>query len=371
MSAPSPNPSVTAVPPEAGRCWIRYVPRSWEAPAEPWTDLAAGRLGRPFRQPPELEALAEALDDVVYLPPVPRRLAERRDDLARALLAAGTPVVLQLLAGESSSPWRAAGSPAGSPVDLNAASSHLIIVVDLLPALLGDAGRRPGRLGLDALALPPAGAVAAVWPLLPGLTDDPDLWEKGCRRLAAAGVPCVQALAPALSPAERRRLAEGAGAEVFAALFHHPPPSERDFARLAHRHGLAPFLARPLPRPPLLGAGNRRIGGHLELAAELSLRLGRPAEEAQALFRAARWIDATSYDVEALAREGNLGVVAALDAVARRAVAESAAGGEPALLDTLLADYLGAEPRLDRTGSAAPEARAASRGRPDADGSAD
>ena len=92
-------------------------------------------------------------------------------------------------------------------------------------------------------------------------------------------------------------------------LFHREPRAERDFARVAHRHGLAPFLPRPLPRPPMLGAGNRRIGGALALAAEVWLRLGRPVETGQALYRDARWADRTTYDLEALAREGNLGVL--------------------------------------------------------------
>ena len=101
----------------------------------------------------------------------------------------------------------------------------------------------------------------------PGLTDDPVLWEEGCARLAASGVRCVQGVAPALSPSDRRRLAERWGKEkeneeaLFAALFHREPPSERDFARAAQRHGLAPFLPRPLPRPPVLRIENRRIGG--------------------------------------------------------------------------------------------------------------
>jgi hypothetical protein len=181
---------------------------------------------------------------------------------------------------------------------------------------------------------------------VPGLTDDPALWEEGCRRLAAAGARTAQALALALSPADRRRLAEGWGAgreDLFEALFHREPPPERAFARLAHRHGLAPFLARPLPRPPLLGAGNRRIGGALALAAELWSRLGRPVEPAQALYRAARWVDRTGYDLEALAREGNLAVLAPLDALAKSVVAGCVEGGEPPLVAELLAEYLAPE----------------------------
>src|SRR6202040_3892929 len=166
----------------------------------------------------------------------------------------------------------------------------------------------------------------------------------GCERLAASGLGCLQALVPAPGPGDRRRLAPDSRGGGFAALFprgHPEPPPERDFARTAHRHGLAPFLPRPLPRPPWPRVENRRIAGRLGLAAELWLRLGRPVEQAQSLFRAVRWLDATPYDVDALRREGNLAVVNALDPLARQGVAEAGGGGEPALLGELLAEYLG------------------------------
>lgn len=288
--------------PEPGRLWIRHAPRSWEGPEEPWLDLATGRLGRgggAFPAPPE----RLDLDDLVYLPPVPLRLVAARDALARQALAAGAPVLLQLLPGD--------------PTELPPAAG-LLAVVDLLPALVaGD---------LDRLAAAPAWATAAVWPLLPGIADAPGLWEEGCRRLAAAGVPCVQAVTAALGPGDRRRLADWtgiAGEEAFAALFHGPPPSERDFARIAHRHGLAPLLARPRSVRRLPLAENRRLSGLLALAAELWLRLDRPVGQAQSLFRAARWLDATAYDAGALRREGNLAAIAALDPLARAIVQEA------------------------------------------------
>jgi hypothetical protein len=395
LGGAAPGLRVTARLPEPAHFWIRYAPRSWEGPERPWLDLAAGRLGRSGRRspgsPPALglapaaepsglpaaamapAGLATALaaemaglpgaaalglgtaeespgaaatqepaatgqpaptqepvawtpapplfDDVLYLPPVPERLAAGRDSLAERALAAGTPVLVQLLPGDRT--------------DLQALppETGAVLVVDLLAALLaGELGR------LDAV---PERAAAAAWPLLPGIADDPALWDRGCERLAAAGLRRVQALAPALAPGDRRRLAAESGGVAFDALFHRQAPAERDFARVAHRHGLAPFLPRPLPRPPLPRAGNRRVAGALALAAELWLRVGRPVEQAQSLFRAARWLDATAYDVEALSREGNLAVVTALDPLARRVVAESLGGGEPALLAELLADYLG------------------------------
>lgn len=311
--------------PEPGRFWIRFAPRVWDPPEHPWVDLAGGRLGEWARNrassSADLLQLSETpLDDVLYLPPVVARRAAARDDLAGARLMGGTPVLVQLFPGEESKVPAVTGAA---------------FVYDLLPALLGrDLGR---------LRKVPAGA-AVVWPLIAGLTDDPALWELGCRSLAADGVRWAQALTPVLSPADRRRLAEGWGEdEAFDALFHRTPASEREFARVAHRHGLAPFLPRPLPRPPVRGIGNREIAGWIALAAELWLRLGRPVEQGQSLYRAARWIDGTPYDLEALAREGNLGVLSPLDELSRRLVAEAAESGEPALLAELLAEYVSPE----------------------------
>lgn len=356
-SQPSPSPSLpvraAAFPrlmarlPDPGRLWVRHAPRGWEGPDRPWLDLAAGRLGRSSRQAAAiaggddggpgvgelLGAAGPALDDVLYLPPVPEHLADWRDVLAERALEGGTPVLVQLLPGDETRLLKAPGRGAAGAV----------VVVDLLAALLPG-----GLLHEDELAEPPAadfsGIAAAVWPLLPGLTDDPALWERACARLAASGLECLQALAPALGPGDRRRLAQDSREGAFEALFHRghrEPPPERDFARTAHRHGLAPFLPRPLPRPPWPRVENRRIAGRLALAAELWLRLGRPVEQAQSLFRAARWLDATPYDVDALRREGNLAVVTTLDPLARRVVAEAAGGGEPALVGELLAEYLG------------------------------
>jgi hypothetical protein len=362
----------TPQPAEPARLWVRYAPRGWEGPESPWLDLAAGALGRSGRpaapraelsapplEPgappaPETPALAALtgpagtpappsggparapvaplplpggaeprFDGLVYLPPVAVRLAAARDAMAWRALGAGAPVLLQLLPGDRTA---LAGAPGA------------VLVVDLLPALL--AGEVP------APDLLPAGALTAVWPLLPGLTDDPALAEEGCRRLAAAGLRCVQAVVPTLGAGDRRRLAAaapGLDEAALTALFHRPPPAERPLARAAHRHGLAPFLPRPLPGRPHAGAENHRVAGCLALAAELWLRLGRPVEPAQSLCRAARWLDATAYDVAALHRESNLAVVTAFGPLARRAVDDAIDHGEPALLTELLAEYL-AEP---------------------------
>ncbi len=407
--------------PEAERFWIRHAPRGWEGPARPWLDLAAGHLGRLGRGGPEIappageapaggamgamapasglpaeaaeagcrtsggarpgaagaegvaldggpgevrgagwpEAGTVPFDDLVYLPPVPLHMAAERDALARLVLAGGAPVLVQLLPGDPTTladPWAKEPDAPG-----------LVFVVDLLATLL-----EGGLAGPRAVPMP-ARATAAAWPLVPGLTDDKDVWEAGCQTLAAAGLHVVQAVVPALAPGDRRRLAEEAhlgedrAQEVFEALFHRPPhlphsphpahsrqaPNasgppdpprppdlERELARLAWRHGLVPFLRRPAPHPPLHGGGNRRAAGLLALVAELWLRVGRPVEQAQSLFRAVRWLDDTSYDIEALRREGNLAVLTALDPLARQIVADAAGPSDPPLLSDLLAEYL-------------------------------
>ena len=326
--------------PEVGRFWIRYAPKTWEGAERPWIHLGGAVLGDWAKGKPRASESASLsatpLDDVLYVPPVPPRRAAARDELARERLMAGTPVLVQLLPGEESTVPPVAGAA---------------FVVDLLQTLL--------ERDLGTLRRLPAGSTAA-WPLLPGLTDDPALWELGCRDLAAAGVRCVQATALTLTPADRRRLAERWGGEdgAFEALFHREPRAERDFARVAHRHGLAPFLPRPLPRPPVLGAGNRRIGGALALAAEVWLRLGRPVETGQALYRDARWADRTTYDLEALAREGNLGVLP-FDPLSRLIVDECEQGDESEQVARLLAEYLAPDdpPRAEeprRTADAPP-----------------
>jgi hypothetical protein len=309
--------------PEPGRFWVRYVPKAWETPDRPWVHLAGARLGEWVRRGaprPSLDPLPQTpLDDVLYIPPVPAKRGAARDELATARLVDGTPVLVQLFPGEE---------PKIPPVQ------GVTFVFDLLAVLMdGDLGR------LDRLL--PTGA-SVVWPLIPGLTDDPSLWDEGCRRLALAGARCAQALAPALTPQDRHRILDelGGGDDLFDALFHREPPPERGFARVAHRHGLDPFLARPLPRAPIVGRENRRIGEVLALIAELWLRLGRPVEQGQAFYRSARWVDETTYDLEALAHERNLAVIKTFDERSLAAVAEVVERGESELLAELLAEYV-------------------------------
>lgn len=321
--------------PEPSTFWIACSPRSWRCGGGLWTDLANGRLGG-FQQTSQKATSHKAtsqkamshkamsqktlplfdaadLDDLLVLPPVPEELARDRDHLAMRWIEAGTPVLLQLRPGEL----------------CEVGQAHPIY--DLLEPLLDDQLHRFTDL--------PAGSTA-VWPLISGLTDDSDVWDEGLELLQAAGVKCVQPLTLELQPRERRRLAEGRDDDVFDALFHDPPPSERSFACSADRHGLAVFMRRPrsggIPRVE----NNRRIAADLALAGELWLRLGRSVASGQALFRAARGAENTDKDLVALAREENLMVMTWLDAKTLEVTEEIIREGTSVLLQELMDEYL-------------------------------
>jgi hypothetical protein len=347
MRAAPPHPADAARPtvraPEPACLWIRYAPRGWPAPPLPWLDLARGGLEAPGQGEAETgaarlpELAGGPFDDVVWLPPVPEHLHDERDRLADRLLAAGTPVLVQAFPGERVAP------PAATAVyDLTAALLSATDVDERAgenPELLGERG---GGVRAELSRLPRGSA--ALWPLVAGLTDDQHLVAAGLDALAAAGVAVVQPVVPRLSAGDRRRLAEGAGEGAFDRLFHGADADERAFARAAAARGLAFLLPRPLPRPPLGGAGNRRLAAWLAVAADLWLRLGRPPSQGQAFFRAARWADETGYDLPALAREGNLGVVETIDAASRALIEEAAASGrEPALVAELIEHYVAEE----------------------------
>ena len=300
---------------ESSRFWIRFRPSRWPGPDSPWLDLAQGGLGtaRGGTSLAISEARVDALDDLVYLPPVAADMTGERDRLVERLAGRGVPVLAQLRPGEL--------PPAGATLN----------VLDPLPSLLaGD---------LDTLAAPPAGATV-VWGLVAGITDDPELVRHGLERLARGGATRVVGLAPRLEPRQKRRLA-GDDEQAFARLFHGAPPTERDFARRAAEIGLARRLDRPAAPAGTPRAGNRRVAGRLVQIAELWLALGRPEADAQELFRAARWIEEADHDLAALAREGNLGVLGWLSGKARRQVEASLAEDAPPLLAELEAEYLG------------------------------
>lgn len=285
--------------------WVRYAPRRWPFPDTPWIDLASGTLGGELEPDPgALAALrGERLDGVLYLPPVPRELAPARDALAAAHAARGTPVLVQLLPGDP---------PIASP-------EPVVAVWDLLPFALGRG---------EGVALGPG--AAAAWPLLPGTAEEGTLAE-AIAAVAAAGIGALQGVALELAPHQRRALGAELSERRYLALFHGAPPSAAPVVRAAWAAGLEPLLPRPLPGPPLHGSGNAAIAGELAALGELCLRLGEPEPRAQALLRAARFVERAGHDLAALARDGNLGVLPWLEGEPRRVVEELLGGAQPTL----------------------------------------
>lgn len=315
-------------PPEPGRCWVRYTPRPWPGPDHPWVHLGRAGLGPSpgKRQRPQSSAfpsIPEALDDVLYLPPVSPLGRVHRDELAHRLARQGTPVLLQVV------------PPEAPPAPLE---DGVTVVLDVLHAVLQrDLGVLTGLLA--AAPIHPESMV--VWPLVSGISDDPGLWAAALDILHAAGARRFVPLALQLTPAERRRLADGLEDDAYHALFHKPPPPERDFARFVHRrYGLRPFWSRPLPRAPQRFLGNRALAGHLARAGDLCQRLDYPEGRAQAYYQAARWVDGEEHDVAAIAREGNLGVVEPLGSESRALLEELVQEGYSRLLDDLEEQYL-------------------------------
>jgi hypothetical protein len=336
--------------PDPGHFWVRWAPQRWPGPGRVWLDLSLAVLRR--EEDEEKDGWVgkrgwevDAVDDLLYLPPVGKEDLAERADLARRCSVAGTPVLLQEFPGEDLA--HPAADHAGrtdrladgeratpflptQPSNAGAAADSMI-VLDLLDGLL--------RGDLAACDHAPAGAAAA-WPLLPGATDDPALWEEGCARLAASGVRWAQGITVQLTPQDRRWLAERRPDVPFEVVFHREPPPERAFDRVAHRHGLAPFPPRPLPRGPRAVRGNRRAAAALALAGELWLRLGRPVGQGETLYRAARFADRSDRDLEALAREGNLGLLDWLDPLGMQVVEDLARTGLSGLVEALRIEYV-------------------------------
>jgi hypothetical protein len=286
------------------RFWIAWRPEERADPdALPgWrVDLARAVLVRDrprlaaWVPPPGIE-----IDDVVYVPP-------GAAEVAGALRASGAPVVVQRMVGEE--------VPAPAP--------DLLPVVDLSD----EASFEAASPGVQERA---PGAFAC-WPLLPGAVDEMERFAALCLRLRALGYAGVRALALDLSPEDRRALAERRP-ERFEAIFHRAPPDEsleRRCDEIAAAAGLATTVPRPLPlgSAPRRVIANRRVAEALATSADAARRSGRSEASVAALLRAQRMADATTYDLEALAREGNLGVLDWLDEQGRRVALAAVEGG--------------------------------------------
>jgi len=251
-----------------------------------------------------------SFEDTVYLPPVRPEASRWCRDLCGRLASRGLPVLAQLRPGEEPIP-------------------EATVIYDLTElALVSDWGK---------LSLLPRGA-AVVWPLIAGLTDRPEHRRVGLKALAGAGARVAMGLVPALSSEERRRLSTLGDEGTFDSLFHGSEPSRLEFARAAARCGLEPFLPRPPWKQPGRAGRNRELAASLSVVGELLLLLDRPEGHAQAFYSAARRVDTGAQDFQAMAREGNLGIVEWLEPAVRREIDHYAAGSEGGLLQELRAE---------------------------------
>ncbi len=314
---------------EPANLWIRYSFSGWPAPDEDsfWCDLAAGVLAAPTGAPvPDASAAAElvrSITDVVYVPPLPADQNVLRTRIVEAAAVAGAPLLIQIVGDlPASGPALAVPSWRGfSDLPPNAT-----VVIDFLDSLV----RRPATLREElredrqpSLPLVPAPLhdVTLVWPLVTGWTDQPGVLEPALARCAAAGARRVVPRALELNAPDRRLLAEhlqSTWPEAFDAVFHgdESPPDTEAFRSAAEAAGLESRLPRPLPAPPL----PPRLRLARELAGHLIERGDAAVTGADAYYRAARFLDRDEIDIEAAAREGNLGVLPWLEEPVKQAV---------------------------------------------------
>ncbi|MCY3968745.1 MAG: hypothetical protein OXG74_02335 [Acidobacteria bacterium] len=310
---------------EPANLWICHSFSRWPVTGEDdfWCDLATGSL-RSSGVAADVDAsdaveLLHSVTDVVYVPPLAAEHGPLRSSIIEAAVGTGVPLLIQLTTKDLLS--TTARNSSLAEVALNA-----VVVIDLLNTLVRRAAtlrddfkeeRQPG-LPFEPSPLQDA---TLVWPLVSGWTDQPGVLEPAMARLAAAGARRAVPRTMHFDARERRLLAEHlqpTWPEAFDALFHagESPPDESAFRTAAGAAGLEHRLPRPLPAPPLPARLRlaRELAGHLIELGDVAVTGG------DAYYRAARFLDRDEVDVEAAAREGNLGVLPWLEDPARRAV---------------------------------------------------
>lgn len=311
---------------EPANLWIRHSFSRWPSSSgKLWCDLTTGGLPPTTSGPPptpsEAAGLVRTATDVVYVPPLPATEEQLHSGMAAAAAEAGVPLLIQVAADFDlqARTFVVAGPAAELP-------PQAAVVVDLLDGLVRHAAalrsqfRERRQPSLPFEPRPLAGA-SVVWPLVADWTDQAGLLESAMARLAAAGTRRVVPRVMQLGARERRLLAErlqSTWPEAFDALFHggESPPDATAFQCAAEAAGLQPRLPRPLPAPPL----PPRLRRARELAGHL-IELGDAADsEGPVYYRAARFLDRNEVDIDAAAREGNLGVLPWLEEPARLAV---------------------------------------------------
>lgn len=305
--------------PEPAHLWLRWAPAAWPDAGALWVDLSRSGLGSLMPAAADLGSLEPPdTDDLVWLPPVADGLLEAREELAARVRGRGAATLVQLLPGQP------------QPIAAN------LTLVDLLSWLVERPVARPAI---------PVGAWI-LWPLLPGLSDDLRRFDEACAAWRAEGAAGVLFPSLRLLPIERRLLARGRE-EIFDALFHGGEIAEHPYVETAQAHGLGCWLPRPGEAASSLGR-RRVVAGVLSEIGELWSRLDGSPHRSESFFRAARELEAVPWDLAALEREGNLGVLFADPRRAppevRQVVAEVVASGRSTLRDDLLRRYLGAPP---------------------------
>lgn len=322
---------------EPANLWIRHSFSRWPATDEGdlWCDLATGRLRSPgyaaeagYGDAAAWAAAAELLrsvSDVVYVPPVLAEHDPLRSNIIGTAAEAGVPVLIQ---AATTIPLVESGSGNSGSPSLGALPANVVVVLDLLDSLVRHADalredfRERSQRSLPFRPSPLQGA-RLIWPLVAGWTDQPEVLEAAMVRLAAAGARRVLARRLDLDASDRRLLAERlkpAWPEAFDALFHggESAPDTAAFRSAAEDAGLQHRLPRPLPAPPLPARLRlaRELAGHLIELGDAAVTGG------DAYYRAARFLDRDEIDIEAAAREGNLGVLPWLEDPVRQAVEE-------------------------------------------------
>lgn len=314
---------------EPANLWIRHSFARWPGGGgdDLWCDLATG--GLPPSPAGSLPAAANAAEgvrsvtDVVYVPPLPADYEYLRTRIVEAAAEAGVPLLIQVVgsiaAGGSSLREVAAPGPAGLP-------ANTVVAVDLLDTLVRHAAelreelrtRRQPRLPFEPR---PLAGMTAVWPLVTDWTDQPAILGPAMARLAAAGALCVVPRMLQLNARDRRLLAErlqSTWPEAFDALFHGEDshPDQSAFRSAAEAAGIESRLPRPLPAAPLPPRLHRarELAGHLIELGDAVVAQG------DAYYRAARFLDRNEVDIDAVAREGNLGVLPWLEEPVKRSV---------------------------------------------------
>lgn len=202
----------------------------------------------------------------------------------------------------------------------------------------------PTVVDLSALVLDPRASKPsalpgswALWPLVPGVRNQPEEWTEWACRLAELGVEILQPIALDPPPKIRRALVDAWGEDYFEPIFHGEPHSERAFSAVVASWGLRPFAPRPSQAKR---AGDGALVEALLLAAEYAHRLDDGATRVQGFLRAARWTEESKYEVSALVRDHQIRAIPWVEEESRTLMEEWVQAGESEILKELEGRYL-------------------------------